>query len=98
MENLKKNQGFAASRFAQQVKNDLIVSHLSLLELPHYAVRFIYADTERDRERKIVWILEQGGIQKTGQSCNELCLCVVLLGLLTAVNEVTVSGRPAGTN
>lgn len=30
--------------------------------------------------------------QKTGQSHNELCLCVALLGLLTAVNEVTVSG------
>lgn len=33
-----------------------------------------------------------GRWKKIGQRHNELCLCAAFLGLLTAVNEVTVSG------
>lgn len=39
-----------------------------------------------------MWDSGAGRRQKIGHSHNELCLCVALLGLLTAVNEVTVSG------
>lgn len=39
-----------------------------------------------------VRVLEQGGDKKIERSHNELCLCAVLLGLLTTDNEVTVSG------
>lgn len=46
-------------------------------------------ETDRQTDSVRIWSREE---TETVQGHNELCLCAVLLGLLTTDNEVTVSG------